>query len=85
MVTYVLSCAATVIQPHNLLTCSLSKEPLLHLLLIVVLLTVVNPATTDFFSKIELKMKIYQKVDLMKEILSCLGACLRGVEYGRTM
>jgi hypothetical protein len=50
-----MSSPAAVIQPHNLMACSLSKEPLLHLLLIVVLLAVVNPATTDFFFKNRIK------------------------------
>jgi hypothetical protein len=37
-----------------------------------------------FFFKNNIKMENYQKVDVMKEILTYLRARLRGVEYGRT-
>jgi hypothetical protein len=43
------------------------------------------PAQQCFFFKNNIKMENYQKVDVMKEILSYLRTRLRGVEYGRTM
>jgi hypothetical protein len=42
------------------------------------------PTQQCFFFKNNIKMENYQKVDVMKKILSYLRARLRGVEYGRT-